>query len=177
MMKAEHKEADFLKKQPFGQVPVLDDDGFILYESRAICRYLATKYKSTLLPTDLKKSALFEQAASNEYSNFDPSASKAVAEGVFKKWRGLEPDQEALKVHIDALDAKLKVYNEILANQKYVAGDEITLADLFHLPYGSMVEMAGSQVLYKYPNVEKWWKDITSRPSWQAVKDGAQSTA
>lgn len=58
-----------------------DDDGFILYESRAICRYLAAKHpESGLVPSDVKAAALFEQAASVEPSNFDPSASKAGLE-------------------------------------------------------------------------------------------------
>lgn len=55
-----------------------DDDGFVLYESRAICRYLAEKYADqgtpNLIPTELKAKALFEQAASIEYANFNPYA-------------------------------------------------------------------------------------------------------
>lgn len=39
--KGEHKSEAYTKLQPFGKVPVMDDDGFIMYESRAICRYLA----------------------------------------------------------------------------------------------------------------------------------------
>lgn len=38
--KGEHKTDEFKKLQPFGQVPALDDDGFLMFESRAICRYL-----------------------------------------------------------------------------------------------------------------------------------------
>ena len=57
--KGEHKTEAFLQKQPFGQVPYIDDDGFILYESRAIARYIAAKYRNqgTPLipdPSDLK---------------------------------------------------------------------------------------------------------------------------
>ena len=64
-----------------------DDDGFILYESRAISRYIAEKYSNqgtTLIPKDAKAKALFEQAASIETANFDGFASKAVSEKVFK---------------------------------------------------------------------------------------------
>ena len=54
----------------------VDEDGFILYESRAIARYLIAKYApdNGLIPRDLKKNALFEQAMSIESSNFAPNA-------------------------------------------------------------------------------------------------------
>lgn len=39
--KGEHKSEDFKQKQPFGKVPALEDDGFWIFESRAICKYLA----------------------------------------------------------------------------------------------------------------------------------------
>ena len=74
--KREYKTSSFLEKHPFGQVPYIDDDGFILFESRAIARYIALKYKdqgTSLVPdpSDLRAVALFEQAASIERSNFD----------------------------------------------------------------------------------------------------------
>ena len=86
--KGEHKAPAFTAIQPFGQVPYIDDDGFKLYESRAIARYLALKYGGvgTLVPSpaDLQKTALFEQAACVELSNFDPFAAGLAFENVFK---------------------------------------------------------------------------------------------
>ena len=54
---------------------------------------------------------------------------------------------------------------------------EITLADLYHLPYASMLPFTGSDILDRKPNVARWYKDISSRPSWLAVKDGVKSSA
>ena len=85
--KGEHQTPEFVAVQPFGQVPYIDDDGFQLFESRAICRYVALKYggigKLMPDPSDVQKTALFEQAASVETSNFDPAASGLAHENVF----------------------------------------------------------------------------------------------
>ena len=64
-----------------------DDDGFILYESRAICYYIAAKYPNQgtpLLPTDLKGNALFHQAASVEIYHFSDNVLKALDEMILK---------------------------------------------------------------------------------------------
>jgi glutathione S-transferase len=87
---AQHKTPEYLQKQPFGQIPYIDDDGFILYESRAICRYIALKYReqgTPLIPdvNDLKATALFEQAVSIEQNNFDPSAMGMAYEKLYER--------------------------------------------------------------------------------------------
>ncbi|KIJ60368.1 hypothetical protein HYDPIDRAFT_117277 [Hydnomerulius pinastri MD-312] len=173
----EQKLPPHLAIQPFGQVPVIDDDGFILYESRAIGRYLATKYANqgtpNLIPTNPKELAFFEQAASIELSNFEPHAYGVCFEKVFKLRRGLQTDEAALAKHLETLNAKLDAYEVILSKQKYLAGDYVTLADLYHLPFGMMVEGLGYDVFQRRPNVARWWNDISNRPSWSAVKNGA----
>jgi len=181
MSKGEHKSAAFVANQPFGQVPYIDDDGFVLYESRAICRYIADKYANqgpALVPTDVKGKALFEQAASIEYSNFDPFCSKAVAEMVFKPMRGQASDKAVFDALIAGLSAKLDAYEVILGKQKYLAGNEITLADLFHLPYGILLEKAGSDLMTtKGPNVTRWFNELCARPSWIRVIEGVKSVS
>ncbi|KAI0263540.1 thioredoxin-like protein [Gloeopeniophorella convolvens] len=147
----EHKQAPHLEHQPFGQVPyITQDDGFELFESRAIGRYLATLGSGPgLVPTEPKAYAKFEQAASIEYAQFDPLASAIGKEAVIKPYYGQPTDEARLK--------------EL----------EVTLADLYHLPYGSMVFESGYGDLENRPNLHRWWKDISERPAWQAVKDGA----
>jgi glutathione S-transferase len=70
-------------------VPSKDDDGFVLYESRAIARYLSKKYPNqgtSLIPSDPKAEALFEQASSIEIFNFNAFVAPIVFEKVFKPW-------------------------------------------------------------------------------------------
>ncbi|EGO03796.1 hypothetical protein SERLA73DRAFT_175447 [Serpula lacrymans var. lacrymans S7.3] len=177
--KAEHKSASYLEKQPFGQIPYIDDDGFILYESRAIGTYIARKYASQgtqgLIPTtnDPAALALYDQALSIETAQFDPSASGLAWENVFKKLHGIEADKARVEELLTTLNGKLDGYERILSKQKYLAGDHITLADLFHLPYAGLLVVQGYDVLEKRPNVARWFKDISSRPSWEAVKEFA----
>lgn len=176
----EHKTPAWLEKQPFGQVPYIDDDGFIVYESRAIARYLATKYAdqgTPLLPdpSDLKALAILDQAISVEVNNFEPYACGITKEKVFKKYRGEEADPHFLSYYETSLKDKMDGFERVLSKQKYMAGDKITLVDFFYLPYGDFVTQLGYDYLTneaKWPNVARWWKDITSRESYKAVKDG-----
>src|SRR5580704_13637966 len=52
--KADHKGEANLRRQPFGRIPSIEDDGFEMFESRAICRYINEKVKGNLVPADLK---------------------------------------------------------------------------------------------------------------------------
>ncbi|KAF9448595.1 glutathione S-transferase [Macrolepiota fuliginosa MF-IS2] len=172
----EHKSPEYLAKQPFGQIPYLDDDGFIIYESRAIARYIAEKYAdqgTKLIPTDVQGRALFEQAASIETSHFDAHVVPILVEGVLKKMRNLEPDKAKYEEAMIALASKLDVYEQILSKQRYLAGNELTLADLFHIPFGDILPKAGCNAIQERPNVARWFSELAGRPSWQAVKDGA----
>ncbi|TFK34082.1 glutathione S-transferase, partial [Crucibulum laeve] len=140
-------------------------------ESRAIGHCIAAKCpsQSPALVPNMKD---LQAAASVEASAFDPYASFTFPEKVFKPHYGGTPDEEVFQGYISKLSAKLDVYEQILAKQKYVAGNEITLADLFHLSYGSMLPFAGSDVIESKPHVASWFKEISARPSWQAVAGG-----
>ncbi|KAI0334604.1 glutathione S-transferase [Cubamyces sp. BRFM 1775] len=173
--KGEHKSPEFTAIQPFGQVPYLDDDGFKLFESRAMARYIALKYggvgKLIPDPKDIQKTGLFEQAASIELCNFDPFASGLARENIFKPMFGAKTDPAVVEELKATLEGKLAAYDIILGKTKYLAGDEFTLADLFHLPYGALLEKQGIDYLVsgRWPNVTRWWKDISSRESWKKV--------
>ncbi|KDR68498.1 hypothetical protein GALMADRAFT_129216 [Galerina marginata CBS 339.88] len=176
----EQKKPEYLAKQPFGQIPLLDDDGFLLYESRAIGRYIAEKYKNqgpALIPVDLKAKAIFEQAASSELANFDFYASQVYTEIVKKKRQGLETDNSFVTKLLSELSVKLDAYDAILSKQRFLVGDDVTLVDLFHLPFGVGLALTGSGIIESKPHVNRWFRELAARPSWRVVKDGVKSTA
>ncbi|KAJ7641846.1 glutathione S-transferase [Roridomyces roridus] len=171
----QHKTPEFLAMHPFGQIPVIDDDGFILYESRAICRYLADKYADQgppLYPRGPKERALVEQAASVESANFFSPVMQIFRELILKPARGLEKDQSVVDAGVTDLSAKLDVYEVILSKTKYLAGDEFTLADLFHLMAAPRLAEGGVDIMTAStrPNVARWWNDVITRPAWVKLR-------
>ncbi|KAJ7709053.1 glutathione S-transferase-like protein [Mycena rosella] len=174
------KSPAFLAKQPFGQIPYIEEeDGFVLYETRAICRYIAAKYPASgLIPSEPKAHAIFEQAACTELTNFDPSASKLVIETVLMPmFYGTKADPAVVAEQLAILDKKLDAYDTILGKHRYIAGESLTLADLFHIPYAPLLAAGGIDIMTQKPNVARWYKELVARPSWLACTEGVTSTA
>jgi len=171
--KGEHKSQEYLNnEQPFGQVPVLHDNDFKVYESRAISRYIdEVVYGNDLTPRDPQLRALMEQWISVEMSNYKPCET-LVYELIFKKFRGLGPDEGVVEEARKKLHAFYAVLDKQLGNRSYLVGDHFTLADIFYLPYTQyLLDVEGwGDTLSPYPNVHRWWHTISSRPSWQKVK-------
>ncbi|KAI1030690.1 hypothetical protein LB503_013017 [Fusarium chuoi] len=176
-LKGEHLSEPYgVEFHPFKKIPVLVDDELDVkvFESRAIAHYLAAKYRGSgvdLSPSeaDIKAYASFQQGLSVELSYFDANVSVIAWEAIFKPMLAYGAgDEAAIKAKLTALDTALAGYEHILSRQSYLAGDEITLADLFHLPYGSLVEQAGfGDLLPKYPSVQAWWRRLQDRESWK----------
>eukprot|EP00026_Physarum_polycephalum_P016527 Phypoly_transcript_17450.p1 GENE.Phypoly_transcript_17450~~Phypoly_transcript_17450.p1 ORF type:complete len:212 (+),score=39.36 Phypoly_transcript_17450:126-761(+) len=176
LMKGEHKQPAHLARQPFGQVPAYESaDGVKLFESRAIARYIDAKAGSKLSHhNNLAEFGRVETWASVEAFNFDKYASALTVELVFKGFRGEKPDQNEVTKLKGQLSNTLDVYEKELATRKYLAGDFLSLADLFHLPYGSHVFRQAPELLDSRPHVKKWFESLTSLPSWQKTLALAQ---
>jgi glutathione S-transferase len=162
--KGEHKQDAHVARQPFGQVPAIDDDGFALYESRAIARYVDDKAGNKLTPTTPQDRARMEQWISVETENFKPSAMKFVYHTVFKR----EQTPETLAEAADKLDRACGVLDHQLATHPYLVGDKLTLADVCYAPYLEYVMMTpGKDVVAKHTNVVAWWGRVSERPAWR----------
>jgi glutathione S-transferase len=163
LAKAEHKQPAHLARQPFGQIPVLEDGGFQMYESRAIARYLDGKAGGALTPKDPQARARMEQWISVETSNFAPHAMKFIYHGVFKR----EQTPEVLKAAGAALDTAFGVLERALATQSYLAGDQFSLAEICFAPYLEyLAATPAAGKLAEHPQVAAWWSKVASRPTW-----------
>ena len=164
--KGEPKQEPHLSRQPFGQVPAIDDDGFKLYESRAIARYINQKVRGPLVPTDLQEYARMEQWISIETSDFTGPAMKFIFQYVFQR----PQSEEVLRSAGSALDQALDIMNSRLAVAQYLAGNQFTLADICFMPYvGYLVGSPEKARIGRYSRVDAWWNKVSERPSWKKV--------
>jgi|HubBroStandDraft_2_1064218.scaffolds.fasta_scaffold515757_2 glutathione S-transferase len=171
IMKGEQKNPDHLARQPFGQIPAIDDDGFVLYESRAIIRYVdETMGGPKLTPSDPKGRALMEQWMSVEASNFTPYAMKVIYQRYFHAFRGLPCDEAIVKEGSEAAGKAVDVMDRQLAKTRFLTGAQFTLADICFMPYVEyLFASRAGEIIESRKNAARWWNEVSTRPSWKAV--------
>ncbi|KAL5729943.1 glutathione transferase [Ranunculus cassubicifolius] len=169
-----HKEPEFLKLQPFGVLPVIEDGDFTLYESRAIIRYYAEKYKfqgTRLLGKTIEDRGIVEQWLEVEGQNYHPPIYNLILHLLIHPKMGLPVDTKVIDESEKKLGKVLDIYEDRLSKSKYLAGDFFSLADLSHLPFTHyLVTAAGKEyMITDRKHVSAWWNDISSRPAWKKV--------
>lgn len=175
VLKGEHKDPEYLKLQPFGNVPVIKDGDYTLYESRAIMRYYAEKYRSQgveLLGKTIEEKGLVEQWLEVEAHNFNPPAYNLVIHVLFPSLLvDGTPDPKVIEESEAKLVKVFNIYEERLSKNKYLAGDFFSLADISHLPFTDYIvnNMGKDYLIKERKNVSAWWDDISSRPSWNKI--------
>ena len=171
LMAGDHKKPAHLALQPFGQVPVMQDGDFTLYESRAIIRYLdETLPGQALTPKNAKGRAVMEQWISVETSNFTPHAMTYIYQYVFAPMRGGQPDMAKIEAAKPKLETCLAIMDKQLAKTPHIAGEQFSLADVCYMPYVEYVMgTPGKDVFSPHANVGAWWKRVSERASWKTA--------
>ncbi|XWS75698.1 hypothetical protein CRYUN_Cryun01aG0114000 [Craigia yunnanensis] len=174
LLKGGLKDPEFLELQPFGTVPVTQDGDYILFESRAIMRYYAEKYKSQgtdLLGKTIEERGLVENWLEVEAHSYNPPIYTLTVQIMVSPKLGFPRDENLIKESEEKLAKVLDVYEEKLSKSKYLAGDFFSLADLSHLPFTQYLvsQMGKEYMIRSRKHVSAWWDDISSRPSWQKV--------
>ncbi|WP_164007420.1 glutathione binding-like protein [Pyxidicoccus trucidator] len=173
LMKGEHKQPAHVARQPFGVVPAFEDaEVGMLYESRAIMRYLDRKLSGpSLTPTDARGYGLMEQYISVEHSYFTPAAGKVFFERLFKPHMGGgAPDEARIAEGFKGVEQVFAVIDPVLGKQQYLAGDSFSLAEVSWMPYMEFFAVSGGvELINQHKNVAAWWNRVSSRPSWKKV--------
>ena len=167
--KGEHKQQPHLSRQPFGQVPAIDDDGYKLFESRAIARYINQKVRGPLVPTDVQEFGRMEQWISIETSDFSGPAMKFIFQHTFQRPQSDEVLREAGK----SLDLALEVMDARLALAPHFAGTQFSLADICFMPYvGYLMSSPLQERIARHSRVDAWWRRVSERSSWKKIAGG-----
>jgi glutathione S-transferase len=147
-------------------------DGFTLYESRAICKYLATKYSIPLLPpsSDAEATASFDEAQSVETLYFAEPVAKIAFEKFVKKFKGLPPDEKVVADSLQALETYFDAAENLLQKRSYMAGESFTLVDIYYIPLMQRLFAVGSgELITSHKAVNAWYDRCVSRPAIQKV--------
>ncbi|CAN9233229.1 unnamed protein product [Alternaria alternata] len=178
LQKGEQKSQEHMKRHPWGKVPAVTfPSGFALYESRAICKYLARKYSFPLVPQvgsstdDIEAAALFDQAESTELLYFaDPAGKIAFEMFVKKKYAGQAPNEAVVSDALRSLEAFLDVADRLLQDRDYMAGNGFSLADINYIPSMQRLFVCGyGDVIRSRKAVSAWWDRCVTRPAIQKI--------
>ena len=111
-----------------------------------------------------------DQWTSVEYSYFSGPAMRIVREKIFHPMRGLPVDAKTVDAGKAELTRTLEVLENQLANQPYLAGHELSLADIGYLPYIEYLFAAQEgELISARPHVATWWQRTSERSSWQSL--------
>lgn len=158
-----------MKRHPWGKIPVVTfPDGFTVYESRAISKYLAKKYSFPLLPaeSDIEANALFDRALSEEMLYFADPAGKVAFEKFAKKFMGLPADEAVVSGALKSVRAFFDVAERALQQRDYMAGSDFTLVDIYYIPLIQRLFASGyGDIITSRKTVAAWWDRVIHRPA------------
>lgn len=175
LREGEQQRPEFLKINPVGKIPAIDDDGFCLFESNAICRYLADKNHSTIYPKGLKERAYVDEWIDFGSMHVGAAVSKVVYNRIFAPMRKTEVDERSIKEGLEFLARFLPIVDQQLASNKFLLGSEITLADFNMLAALDPVEAAHIEIA-SYRNICRWRNDLKKQSFYtQCYKEYGES--
>ena len=168
------RSPEHLARHPFGRVPVLEHDGFLLYETQAILRYLDRVLPNpALTPADLRRAARMDQVMNvNDWYLFQGVANVIVFHRVVgPRVMGLTPDEAAIEAAMPKARAVFEELARLLGGQPFFAGETMSLADLLVAPQlGFLSQTPEWSVLgAPHPNLVAWLTRMEARPSMQAT--------
>jgi len=166
------KGAEFLRRNPAGKVPILKMDGKTLTESAAICEYIEERHPTpSLMPTDAEGRFEVRRLVTWFDDKFHHEVtSKLLYERVNKKVMGAGyPDSKSVKAGAKAIKYHLDYMGWLLDLRRWLAGDQMTLADFAAAAHLSSLDYISDVDWNRNENVREWYSKIKSRPAFRSI--------
>ncbi|XP_051228453.1 glutathione S-transferase 1-like [Lolium perenne] len=173
----EHKRPQHLQLNPFAKMPGFQDGDLVLFESRAIGKYVIRKYGTADLDllgenSGIEASAMVDLWTEVEAQQYYPAIAPAVFECIINPsiMRTAPTNQTVVDESLERLRGVLGIYEARLEKSKYLAGDSVSFADLNHIPFTFYFMTTPHASLFdEYPKVKAWWESLMARPAVQRV--------
>ncbi|MDK1374990.1 MULTISPECIES: glutathione S-transferase family protein [unclassified Sinorhizobium] len=165
---------DYLQRHPFGCIPAFEHDGFRLYETGAIIRYIDEAFEGpNLQPSDLRRRARVNQLI----SMMDAYAYPVMVWGIYVE-RVSKPaklgfaDEACIAENLPKAAICLKAMADLMKDAHWLTGDSLTLADLHAASMFDYFLMApeGRALIKDHPDLASWWSRMAGRQSMRATK-------
>ena len=166
------QKAEFLKLNPNGRVPVIEDGGFVLYESMAINLYLARQYPSPLSARGTREEALIEQWSFWGLTEIEKPLLWAGAN--LKLFESDKRSAEEVGLAMTKLVRPFRVLDRHVAERDYLVGDRFTVADLNVSSVMTLIPLCGIDIS-DYPAMQRWLARTLERPAaedWKPISFG-----
>jgi glutathione S-transferase len=166
--------ADYREVHPFGRIPAFEHDGFCIYETGAVARYVDEAFPGLgLQPAELKARARANQLISIADNYAYPHLVWGVyVERVSKPLRKESTDERKLEDSIQKARLCLDAVSKLIGSNEWLAGPDLTLADLWFAPMIDYFLLApeGRELFQAYPALSTWWNRMSARESMLSTK-------
>ncbi len=166
----EQRKPEFMKINPLGKIPAIQDEGFTLAESNAIIRYLATKNNSNLYPTDLQQRALVDQWIDYSSQHVTTALGRIMFNTYFYKLTGGTVDERSLEDGRKFINQYLPVLEQQLTQNTFIAGKTLTLADFVLISALDVTELCQVD-LSSYAHIVAWRKKMMAEKCYQSLHE------
>lgn len=151
----ENQTGKYLKINPSGKIPAIDDDGFTLFESNAIMKYLCRKYKSEFYPDDIITQAHVDKWLDFTAFHLGNGFNKVLFNKILAGIVGANVDKRSLQDGYAFIERFLKVIDNQLESSTHLANEAMTIADFCLLATVDPAEVIEINMA-NYPHVNAW---------------------